>query len=78
MMEPNWRALFLFFGLGLWRSEPFETLQQFFLAHVLHGDVGIVGVDRPGCPDQRRVGLGLVDLDIFLQRMNQVFLQIAG
>ena len=29
-------------------------------------------------PDQRHFGLRLVDLDIFLQSMDQVFLQIAG
>ena len=31
----------------------------------------------PG-PDQRHFGLRLVDLDIFLQRVDQIFLEIAG
>jgi hypothetical protein len=30
-----------------------------------------------GIEERRGVGLGLVDLDIFLQRVDQVFLQIA-
>src|SRR5947207_377448 len=73
-------TLFCVVGLGLLlgRSEALETLEQLFLAHVLGRHRGIVGIDRSATAGQERhiVGFGLVDLDVFLQRMDQVFLQI--
>jgi len=73
------RGLFLVgFRLLLGRSKALEALQKLFFAQMLDGDFGVVGIDRSaGASDQRHVlGLRLVNLDIFLQRMNQVFLQV--
>ncbi len=54
-----------------------QAPQQLFLAHVLHRNVGVVGIGRTGRADQRRFCFRLIDLDILLQRMDQVFLQVA-
>ena len=72
--------LLVFFGLLFRRGEPLKTLQEFFLGHALDRDLGIIGIDaRAGRPDQwNRVGFGLVDLNEFLQGMNELFAQILG
>ena len=70
------RVLFLFFRLRLWGREALQTLQKFLLAHVFHGDVGVVGIDRARRSNQRRLRFRLINLDIFLQRVNQVFFQV--
>ena len=61
-------------------AEAFEALEQLFLAHAVGGDFRVVGID-PGArrADQGNpVGLRLVDLDVFLQRMNELFLEVLG
>ncbi len=70
----------LFVVLRLFRrSQAFQALEQLFLGH---------GVQRRRCrrhrpwsrsaPISGRLGLGLVDFDVFLQRVDQFLLQIAG
>ena len=71
----NFDGLFFFFRLFLGRSEPFQPLEQLFLGHAVACDFGIVCIGRgPGrAADERRaLGLGLVDLDVFLQRMDKL------
>src|SRR5262249_7589605 len=70
------QTLFVFFRLFLGRRQPLEPLEQLLLGHALGRDLGVVGIDRPaGSADQRnRSRLRLVDLDVFLQRMDQLFL----
>ena len=67
-------------GLLLRGSETFEPLEQLRLGHPLGRDLGIVGVYRAAlCTDKRDRGrLGLVNLDIFLQGVDQLFLEIVG
>jgi len=56
-----------------------EGAQQVFLAHAVHGDRGIVRIGAAAGGDHRhRIRLRLVHLDIFLQRVDQVFLQVVG
>src|ERR1700733_2375714 len=68
------------FGLGLIfrRCETFQALEQLFLAHAIGDDFGIVGIDAgAGRTDQRNTfGLRLVDLDVFLQRVDELLLEV--
>src|SRR5712691_10347041 len=67
------RDLFLFFRLLLGRGQPFQALEQLLLGHAIDRDLGIVGIDAAagGADERRRLGLRLVDLDVFLQRMDE-------
>ncbi len=60
--------------------QAFQTFEQFFLAHAVGGDIGVVGIHaRAGRADERNtLGLGFVDLDVFLQRMNEFLLEVLG
>ena len=71
-------GLFVLFGLLFRRRQALEALQQLFLGHALDRDFGVVGIDAgAGRADQGHgIGLGLVDLDEFLQGMNQFLPQI--
>src|SRR3984957_7131517 len=75
------RRTLLGFVLGLRRRRhALETAQQIFLGHAI--ELGLAaGVDlaSEGVVDhrRRRFRLGLVDFYVLLQRMNEVFLQIA-
>src|SRR5213594_3988200 len=79
-MRPGSTALFFFLGLLFGRGEALEAFQQLFLGHAIDRDLGVVGIDgAAGGVDQRRgLGLGLVDLHIFLQRVDQLFLKVVG
>src|SRR5262249_57692528 len=74
------QTLFVFFRLFLGRRQPLEPLEQLLLGHALGRDLGVVGIDGPASSaDQRnRSRLGLVDLDVFLQGMDQLLLQVGG
>jgi len=69
---------FVLFGLLLRRSQAFEPLQQLFLGHPLHCDLGVVGIDAgAGRADQRHgIGFGLIDLHELLQGVHQLLAQI--
>ena len=69
---------FVLFGLFLGRRQALQALEEFFLGHALDGDLGVVGIDAcAGRADQRHgIGLWLVDLDEFLQEMNQFLAQV--
>src|SRR5215472_7990280 len=71
---------FFFLGLFLGWSEPFQAFEQLFLGHPIDRNLGVVGVDRAaGCRDQRRrLGLGLVDLHVLLQGVDQLFLEVVA
>ena len=74
------KSLFLVLGLFLGRGKPFQTLEELFLGHAVPNDLGIVGIDAAaGCTDERSsLRLGLVDLHVFLQRMNGSSLRSSG
>src|SRR5262249_45161232 len=78
-IRPPKASLFLL-GLFLGRGEAFQSLEKLFFSHPFDGHLGIVGIHRAaGRGDQRgRLGLGFVHLDIFLQRMNQLLLEVIG
>ena len=59
-------------------AKPFEALEQFLFGHAVDSDLGVVGLDAAAADQRHRLGLGLVDLDVFLQGMDKVFLQIPG
>src|ERR1700692_3472101 len=65
-------------GLALGRSQALQALELLFLGHPVGGHLGIVGIDAgAGRADKRnRLGLRLVDFDVFLQRMDQLFLEV--
>ena len=55
------RALFGVVGLRLLlgRRQPFQALEQFFLAHVLGHHLGVVGIDRSAAAGDQRHIVGL-------------------
>src|SRR6516165_939034 len=67
-------------GLLLRRRETFEALEQFLFGHTVEQDFRIVSVHAlAGGADQRHdLGLRFVDFDVFLQRMDELFLEVAG
>src|SRR5262249_14012429 len=71
---------FFFLGLLLGRGEPFQAFEKLFLGHPIDRNLGIVGVDRAasGRDQRRRLGLGLVDLYVFLQGVDQLLLEVVG
>src|SRR6476620_8546463 len=77
---PNVDGLLVLFGLFFRGRQALEALQQFLLGHALDSDFGIVGIDAGARRSDQRdgIGLGLVDFDEFLQRVNQFFAQILG
>ena len=67
------------------RYQPFDAGEQVFLGHAVESDVvlGIVGIGRRDgstglVGDHLAVSFRLVDLDVLLQRVDQVFLEIVG
>ncbi|CDX41568.1 conserved hypothetical protein [Mesorhizobium sp. SOD10] len=67
------------------RHQTFDAREQVFLAHAIESDVflGVVGVGRDSgraglVGDRLALGLRLVDLDMLLQRVDQVFLEVVG
>src|SRR5262249_11464444 len=72
-------VLFLLLRLLLRRSEPLEALEQLFFGHAIDRHLGIVGIDgAAGRADKRRrLRLGLVDLDVLLQRVNELLLEVV-
>jgi hypothetical protein len=65
--------------------QTFDACQQVFLGHAVEGDIvlGFIGIGRRGCRagligDRLAIGFRLVDLDMLLQRMDQVLLEIVG
>src|SRR6476469_8843475 len=71
-------GLLVLFGLFFRRRQAFQALEEFFLGHALDRDLGVVGIDAgAGRADQRHgIGLWLVDLDEFLQGVNQLLAQV--
>src|ERR1043166_5939369 len=67
-------------GLLLRRREALEALEQFLLSHAVEHDLGVVGVHSlaRGADQRHGLGFGLVHLDIFLQRVDEVLLEVAG
>ena len=66
------------------RDEAFEAAQQVFLGHAVEGSIVRVvaghrpAPERPRSGEQRHgLGLRLVDLDVLLQRVDQVFLEVV-
>src|SRR6476620_9991338 len=79
LMRKREGLLGILFRWLLRRGQAFKALEQLFLGHAVRCYLSIVGVDtgaRTGT-DQRYFGLGLVNLDVFLQAMNEIFLEIA-
>ncbi len=62
------RRLFVVFGLLVRRRKSFQTLEELFFRHPLHGDLGVVRIDAgAGGADQRDcIRLGFIDFDEFL------------
>jgi hypothetical protein len=66
--------------LAFRRGKAFQALEQLFLGHAVRGDVGVVGID-PGAGranERNRLGLRLIDLDVFLQGMDEFLLEVLG
>src|SRR5690606_37289615 len=60
---------------ALWGSKALDAAQQLFFADRIEVDRIIVA----GALDERgSAGFGLVDLDIFLQRMDEILVQVLG
>src|SRR5262249_30164331 len=81
--RPAALALFFLFagirlGLVFGGGEALEPVGEFLFGHAVRGYVGIVGIDPgPGRADERnRLGFGFVNLDIFLQRMDEFLSQV--
>jgi hypothetical protein len=73
------RFLFaVLFDLGR-GHQTLEAAQEVFLGHTVELPFGL-DIRAHGCRRQRRRGLGLrlVDLDVPLQRMDEIFRKIAG
>src|SRR6266702_623184 len=68
------------FGLLLGRGQAFQALEQLFLRHAVRRNLGVIGIDPlAGTADERhRLGLRLVHLDVLLERVDEIFLEIAG
>src|SRR6516164_226406 len=81
--RPDALALFFLFA-GIWlglvfrRGKALEPFEEFLFGHAVGGHVGIVGIAHgTRRADQRiHLGLGFVDLDIFLQRMDEFLSQV--
>lgn len=71
-------ALFLVVRLLFRRRQAFEAPQQFFFGHALDGHFHVVGIGAGASgPDQRHhIGLRLVDFNVALQGMDQLFAQV--
>src|ERR1043166_5521956 len=67
-------------GLLLRGCEALEALEQFLLGHAVEHNFGVVGVHAlaRGADQRHGLGFGFVHLDILLQRMDEVFLEVAG
>src|ERR1700732_362587 len=72
--------LFFLFRLFLRWGKPLEALEQLLLRHALARDLCVVALDvaRDRADERRPFRFGLVDLHVFLQRMNELFLEIVG
>src|SRR5262249_58309936 len=65
-------------GALLGRREALEALEELLLGHAVGHHFGVVRVDaRAGRADQRHgLGLRLVHFDVFLQRLDHIFLHV--
>src|SRR5215211_7323748 len=63
------------------RLEVLQSAEQVILAHAVELDIRVVaGAGRRRRPAEKRHGLRLrlVDLDVFLQRVDELLLQVVG